>query len=286
MLLPSLAPDATFAPLVLDSDEPGARRFRMTSALAGMRAGGSHASIHCSGSAQFSLGAWDDIQQRLGRPSPEALYVLDLRQESHGFLDRAAVSWYARHNWGCVGLAEDEVLRLEALRLLLLERSEVVWVADAQAVKAGTGPGLTEWKPGRVRTEEEALGLCEGHYVRLPVTDHVRPDDTVVDRFVRFTQGLRGEAHLHVHCRGGKGRTSLFLTLQDLLWNAVDLPLESILERQRRLNDYDLRKVPPPDSYKASFAPERLDLLIRFHGYARANPGGQPQSWLQYARTG
>ena len=205
--------------------------------------------------------------------------MLDLRQESHGFLEGMAVSWYARHNWGCVGLAEDERRGLESLRLRMLERGERVWLADAKSVKAGTGAPAAERMPGRARTEEEALGLAAGHYVRLPVADHTRPEDWVLERFVRFVRELRGEAHLHLHCRGGKGRTSLFLALHELLWNARHLSLEAVLERQALLNDYDLRRMPARDSYKAPFAPERLELLERFYAYARANPGGWPDAW-------
>lgn len=279
MRLPALAPDATFAPLVLDCNEPHARRFRMSQDL------GNSLPIHCSGSAQFSLAGWEDIRKRVGPSSPERLYVLDLRQESHGFLDGAAVSWYAQHNWGAVGLGLDEVLELEAQRLRLLAHGPTAWVGDARAIKDGRAPGFMEWKPEHVRSEEHALGLPHGHYLRLPTTDHLRPDDAVIERFVHFVRGLRGEAHLHFHCRGGKGRTTLFLTLLDLLWNAKDLTLEAILERQRQLNDYDPRKLPPPDSYKAAFAPERLELLTRFHAYARANPGGGPRSWTQWLLT-
>ncbi|OJT26278.1 hypothetical protein BO221_10275 [Archangium sp. Cb G35] len=281
MLLPARAPDASFAPLVLDSDEPRSRRFRVSELAGSTTRGG----LRCSGSAQFSLAGWEDVQERLGRPAPEHLYVLDLRQESHGFLDGSAVSWYARHNWGCVGLARHEVLQLEALRLRLLEGGNPVWVGDARAVKEGTGPVLTEYKPEQVRTEEQALGLPEGHYVRIPVTDHLRPDDAALDLLVQFVNTLRDGAHLHVHCRGGKGRTSLFLTLIELLWSAEPLELDALLERQQRLNDYDLRKRPAPDSYKAPFAPERMELLTRFHAYARAHPGGGSQTWTQWQHT-
>ncbi|MFE8599050.1 phosphatase domain-containing protein [Archangium violaceum] len=276
MRLPPLAPDATFAPLVLDADEPLARRFRVSAGP------GNALRFPCSGSAQFSLRGWDDIQERLGRPAPERLHVLDLRQESHGFLDGAAVSWYAQHNWGGVGLGQEEVLALEAQRLRLLARGPAVWVGDARAVKEGRAPGFTEWRPTHVQSESQALGLPSGHYLRLPTTDHLRPDDAVIDQFVRFVRELRDDAHLHLHCRGGKGRTSLFLTLLDLLWNAEHQALETVVERQRQLNDYDFHKRLDPDSYKAAFAPERLELLTRFHAYARDNPGGSPQGWTQW----
>jgi hypothetical protein len=85
-----------------------------------------------------------------------------------------------------------------------------------------------------------------------------------------------------IHCRGGKGRTSTFLALLDLLKNAAPLPLEIILERQTRLGDYDLRKPAAPASAKAPFRAERRAFVERFYDYAKENPGGAPPSWTSW----
>jgi hypothetical protein len=71
--------------------------------------------------------------------------------------------------------------------------------------------------------------------------------------------------------RGGKGRTSTFLALLDLLKNAARLPLEIILERQTRLGDYDLRKPADPASAKAPFRAERRAFVERFYDYLRSS---------------
>lgn len=287
MRVPPLAPDASFAPLVVDDDGPRARRFRSTSAppsLVGLETRGL-AQLACSGSAQFSAEGWRELRTLLGHVPEEDLYVIDLRQESHGFLNGCAVSWYARWNWGCSGLSSEEALALEALRLQLLERSDTVLVARAEQLKRGEPPAPITWTKQHVASEARQLALPPGRYVRLPVIDHSRPSDAVVDDFIHLVHGLPAGAHLHFHCRGGKGRTSTFLALLDMLRNAAWLSFDSILERQQRLNEYDLRKLPEPQSHKAPYIQERLSFLERFHQYARENPHGKPHTWTDWLAT-
>jgi hypothetical protein len=209
--------------------------------------------------------------------------VVDLRQESHGFLNEAAVSWYAEANWGAAGLSGEEALALEALRLRLLGLAERVRVGDVETIKRGAAPSFTTWERPRVAGEAEAFGLLPGRYVRLPVTDHARPSDEVVDRFVALVQRLPEGAHVHLHCRGGKGRTATFMALYDMLRNAGQVPLSAILDRQAALNGYDLRKEAAPGSAKEAFIGARGAFVRRFHAYARENPGGAPARWSAWA---
>ena len=74
---------------------------------------------------------------------------------------------------------------------------------------------------------------------------------------------------MHFHCRGGKGRTATFMALLDMLRNAQRVDLRSILERQRRLNDYDLGAAPAESSPKRAFIDERRAFLERFYRFAR-----------------
>ncbi|MCY0995732.1 protein tyrosine phosphatase [Myxococcus sp. MISCRS1] len=284
MLIPPLAPDATCATLVLDDDGARARRFRTTTRLgemAGLDVTGL-AELRCSGSAQPSSEGFRDVLRQLDGVRPEALYVVDLRQESHGFLNGAAVSWYAESNWGAVGLSDEEVLALEAGRLRLLGLSPRVRVGNVEAVKGKAPVAFTDWERRSVSDEARAFGLPEGQYVRLPVTDHTRPQDATVQRFLDWVRGLPDDAHLHLHCRGGKGRTATFMCLLDLLRNAHRLPLDTVLDRQARLGAYDLREPADPSSRKAPFITERRTFIERFHAYARENPGGAPLGWTEW----
>ncbi|WP_093525259.1 protein tyrosine phosphatase [Stigmatella erecta] len=281
MRIPPTAPDASSAQLVLDDEGVLVRRFRAPGTVERSPDTEGLAELACSGSAQFSAAGWKDLQARLNVPR-ERLYVIDLRQESHGFLNGAAISWYAQTNWGCVGLSDEQVIALERLRLLLLERSERIQLGRVEDVKRGLPRVFSEWLRQTVADEAQLLDLPPGHSLRLPVTDHARPSDAAVARFIGWVRGLPPQVHLHFHCRGGKGRTSTFLALYDMLHHAHCLSYDALLERQRRWNDYDLRKSADPASAKAPYIQERTHFLENFYRYARAHPGGGPVSWAQW----
>jgi protein-tyrosine phosphatase len=270
MTRPPTALDATFAPLVLDDDGEQPRRLCSTDdALSddvnpcGLR------ELRCSSSAQFSAAGFRNLVQRLGRPGPEQLYVVDLRQESHGFVDGAAVSWYAQNNWGNVGLDCDETAVLESLRLKLLASSTVVWLGRADLAKAGLPQVLEPRRVRNVLSEQAVVALPPGHYMRLPVPDHGTPSDGVLQTFIGFIDELPRDSWLHVHCRGGKGRSAMFLAIYDVLRNAAALDLGAIVARIQRLTGYDLEKQPDPGSPKAPYIAERLPMLRALHAARR-----------------
>lgn len=268
---------------MLDDDGVVARRVCSTTALPELgaldRTG--LAALRCSGSAQPSVAGFHDLVQRLGVRDADLL-VVDLRQESHGFLNGAAISWYAETNWGAAGLPDAEALALEAARLATLARAPTVRISDAAALKRGEPPVVSVWQRHSVADEARAFARPAGRYLRLPVTDHARPDDATVDRFVALVRRLTDEIHLHLHCRGGKGRTATFLCLYDMLRNAARLPRATIFARQARFADYDLGKPVDPARAKAPYLVERRGFLEQFYDYARANPGGAPLGWTAW----
>lgn len=159
-------------------------------------------------------------------------------------------------------------------------------VFDAGSVKRGAPTG-TDWGCREVADEVRALALPAGRYVRLPVTDHARPSDGAVERLLEVVRGLGQLTHIHVHCRGGKGRTATLMCMLDMIRTAARLPRATIFARQSLLGEYDLRQPADPASKKAPYIAERRAFLDRFYDYARTNPDGRPLGWTQWlaART-
>lgn len=56
---------------------------------------------------------------------PSQFYDVDLRGESHGYLNGTAVSWFANHDWGNDGRTEDIIIPLEKEQLASLKDSTV-----------------------------------------------------------------------------------------------------------------------------------------------------------------
>jgi len=197
--------------------------------------------------------------------------VVDLRQESHAFLDVHPVSWYGVKNWGNEGKSLAAVTADEDSRIGTLAVSPAARVARVYA-KDPEG-GLSD-----VRIEEVAYTLAQNEeratrslglgYLRLPVRDHTRPLDADVDRFLFFLRALAPGTWLHFHCHAGDGRTTTFLLLCDMLRNAGVLGLEELAARQHLLGGVDLLHM-PHTGWKEALYNERAAFVGRFYEYAR-----------------
>jgi len=81
------------------------------------------------------------------------------------------------------------------------------------------------------------------------VTDHVRPLDDAVDRFILAVRALPDGAWTHFHCEAGLGRTTTFMVLYDMLRNANRVSLEDIVRRQKILSHgYDVLQPDEPET--------------------------------------
>jgi broad specificity phosphatase PhoE len=289
---PHAPADAASAPLVWDV-APAARNglprsFRTTADplppsggpapdLTGLR------ELRASGSGQFTAAGLALLRERLRG----AVTVVDLRQESHVFVDGVPLSWYATHNWSNAGLSHAKVEADELARLALFRPGEQVVIADDRSMKDPAQAGPPERLSVREATTERTLVERSGlGYVRIHVSDHARPLDDEVERFVEAVRALPPQGWAHFHCRAGRGRTTTFLVLYDMLRNANRVSLEDIAKRQEQLaEDYDVLKPAPADSWKAPYVADRIAFVRAFFEYARANPDGRPASWLEWQRS-
>jgi hypothetical protein len=187
------------------------------------------------------------------------LFLVDLREETHGFLDGRAASWYADNDFENVGQPPALIERDEESRLAALagQTIQVFTIEDdprdnraQQRVMPVSYDEIAVVKP---ETEKQAfdgleLGNCTIHCVRIPVTDHCGPSDAALAalRSRVPVSSDPGTAWVHFHCHGGDGRTTTFLALYDMLcWkqsNQVlpDRGVEDFACRQCRLFSYCL----------------------------------------------
>jgi protein-tyrosine phosphatase len=288
---PTPPPDAARPVLVWDI-APGAldglpRNFRTTSDAVKTNGGPTPAltglaDLRASASAAFSEANLKAMLARL----PGPVTVFDLRQEDHLFVNGQPVSWYATNNWANVGRSHDAVIAGEAARLQTLAPGSALQLADAGASKGAAVTAAQSLVVDRAATEREVVTAAGANYVRLTVTDHARPLDSEVDRFILSIRALPPGGWVHFHCRAGKGRTTTFITLYDMLRNARRASLDDIVSRQSLLiGDYNLLELGEQSGWKAGLAADRAAFVRAFYDYARANPGGQPQLWTQWLGT-
>ena len=228
--------------------------------------------LRMSGSAQFSEETFKGLIQSLSH-LPEKMIVVDLREESHGFINGLPISWTEGKNYVNVNKRREEIEQDERNRLnQAFEEKQIVIDPFGKATT------LTVQK---VQTEQELVEGYGATYVRLPVTDHYRPSDAVVDQLLMLKQNIASDGWLYFHCRGGRGRTTTFLILLDILENSSHVSLEDIIFRQYLIGGSDLFHVDKKDPLRAAYAVERLAFIKEFYLYCQEVPDHRI-SWSEW----
>ncbi|WP_337665438.1 protein tyrosine phosphatase, partial [Mitsuokella jalaludinii] len=166
------------------------------------------AMLYASGSAEFSAKEFDKMVPVLKEQAKGPIYIVDLRQESHGLINGTAVSWYGERDWGNLGKSKRAALRDEKTRLKSV-RGKDVTMAKLGKDKKPVAPVTV--KAESVMQEEQLVKSRGLRYFRIAATEHVWPSAENIDDFIRFARKLPKDAWLHFHCQAGKGRTTAYM---------------------------------------------------------------------------
>ena len=241
--------------------------------------------LRASGSGEFTPEGLKLVLARTRGP----VTVFDLRQETHIFVNGLPVSWYASRDWANVGRSQSAIEADEDSRVQSLKPGSEIDIRPGEAVKKGNANSA---EPQRVKvksasTERDVVRGAGTGYVRITVTDHARPLDDEVDRFILAVRALPQDGWAHFHCEAGRGRTTTFMVLYDILRNATRVSLEDIVRRQKILGyDYDVLQRPGPGDWRAPYTNDRIAFVRAFYDYARANPNGRPRLWTEWLNAG
>ena len=225
------------------------------------------ATLYASGSAEFSVKEFDKMVPVLKEQAKGPIYIVDLRQESHGLINGTAVSWYGERDWGNLGKSKKAALRDERARLKAV-RGKDVTMAKLGKDKKPVNPVTV--KAESVMTEEQLVKSRGLRYFRIAATDHVWPSAENIDAFIRFTRKLPKDAWLHFHCQAGQGRTKTFMVLYELLEHP-SVTADEAIAHQRSLGGADLSSGP------------RYHGLQLFAHYVKENCASNfQQTWSQW----
>ncbi|KAL9580539.1 MAG: hypothetical protein Q9212_004431 [Teloschistes hypoglaucus] len=226
---------------------------------------------------------------------PKRSVVVDMREESHGFVNGEPVSVYGQYNWDNVDVAAFDIpqVEIEKLSTISSNHSGLFDIPQRKTVAKNAqnlAPLPVDPKTARVESEEELLKRLapdETQYFRFPVSDHARPDDRQVEELVSLMRAilLNEDKTFIVHCHGGMGRTTTVMVMFDMLRNAPQVSRKAIETRQvtlRRKQGSDPTKA--ENAYKAMHAGERDQLLGEFWLYAYHNSvfAPNPQTWTEW----
>ncbi|HEX6700870.1 MAG TPA: hypothetical protein VF101_09085 [Gaiellaceae bacterium] len=222
---------------------------------------------------------------------PSTIYLVDLREETHGFFDGVAVSWYADNDFANVGQSKKWITTDEKARLGALtgRTTQVFTITDDPCDDRGqervTPVRYTDRPVGAAYNEAEVATMLTAEfkgtrveYVRIPLTDHCAPSDAGLEELRELWKKVSGNDWVHFHCHGGDGRTTTFLALYDMLcWKKSGAPLPSLEQfacRQCQLFAYCLdpdgcdcpgrQWLPPIAGWKRPLAEKRWARIEEF----------------------
>ena len=242
-------------------------------------------SLHVSASGQPSLAALKTLYEKISEQEPNAkIFMVDLRQESHGFANSLPVSWYIEKNQANVGKSSREVERDEMERLNDLRGIETTFEPLGNADKQSFKPVTIV--PRFMETERDASEKVGFTYERFAAADMQFPAPEVVDDFIIFVATLPENAWLHFHCQAGHGRTTTFLVMYDILKNP-ELPLEEICKRQYLLGGSNLLLEPQGNDWYSQMSRDRAKKIRLFYKWVQGTRTEQiGLQWSEYVQLG
>lgn len=224
--------------------------------------------LNASGSAQFSKNQFPIMINYLQKEAKGPIYIVDLRQENHGFFNDDAVSWYGKRDWGNIGKSHKQVIRLEPKLLAKANHTNTLRATldgDKKAEEKNTS------YINSVDTEKALVENAGIHYERITATDHIWPSPENIDAFIKLYRKLPKEAWVHFHCEAGKGRTTTYLAMYDMMKNP-QVSLKDILYRQLLLGgNYVAYTGAGTNNWKNPYYQEKADMIKVFYQYVQEN---------------
>lgn len=211
------------------------------------------------------------------------IFIIDLRKEPHAMLNEYAVSWYGFKNQVPNHLEQKLIGQLLKQKTIRVYKN-IDKLPDGYFIPRG----FSIIKPKHIVTEQAMVEKLGANYLRILVTDHHAPEADQVDLFINFIKNLPTHAWLHFHCRGGKGRTTAFMTMYDIIQNGKILTLDDILKRQYQLGGIKLSSINftlNRKKWKEPAAKERYDFMQNFYEYVLDPNGYNKLSWSAWMNT-
>lgn len=216
--------------------------------------------------AQFSEKNLEEIKNKFPN---EKILIVDLRRESHGFINGEAVSWRTEFDLSNIDKTSAEILKDEKSHFNIIKKDGEVLV-NRIVEKDKKNGWYSAVKPefvviNNVTTEEELAKKNGFEYKRFIIQDHAKPTEEQLENIVNFIKKLPADQKIYVHCAAGKGRTTTFLTIYDIIKNGKNISLEKILERQYKAGGSRLGKIDEEEEWREKQAKEKLEMIKEFY---------------------
>lgn len=180
-------------------------------------------SLNISGSAQFKPSQVENLRKKINVLDT---YIVDLRQESHGFLNDDAVSFYSPEKLLNNGFNSEETLADEKDKFGAIKPGDIANIFNKR------GALKKSIKVDKSQIELDLVKNLGFNYILFATRDGHIPTPTMVDSFVAFVKDTPSTTHLHFHCKHGEGRTTMFMAMFQMMKESSFKSLDEILDEQ------------------------------------------------------
>ncbi len=222
--------------------------------------------INVIASAQFNEEELKTIKKKY--PNQKIL-IVDLRKESHAFINDKPVSWRSQFNLDNQEKTLHQILLDEKQKVndLAKESQIIIYEIIKKDEKNGW---FSEISPAiinvsKIETEAEIAKRNGFDYKRIAIRDHSYPDKKQLMEIVSLIEKTSPKTKIYVHCAAGRGRTTTFLTIFDIIKNGHNTTLEEIIKRQHKMGGPKLDKIDENSKWKEDLAKERLEVIKNFY---------------------
>jgi hypothetical protein len=224
--------------------------------------------LNISGSQQFSGFNLPLVISGINTKLPTT--VIDLRQESHGFINDIPVSWKNLKNDANIGMTREQVLANEKSKLQSIKLNVPITFFNHPNMPV---------TPTKVQDEEQLTKDKNLNYIRITVTDGKIPTNDMVDYFIQVVKDQPNNTWLHFHCKEGIGRTSTFMIMYDMMKNSKQVSFDNIAKRQLTLAGFDENQI------RLFYNKERTAFLQNFYKYCNENKDNFNVKWSEWIKT-
>lgn len=227
--------------------------------------------LRMSGSSFFAKNELKNVIKNIPT-NKKNIIVLDLRNESHGYINDDGISWYSRYKTYNKGLTAKQVEQREKKLLDDAKNNGAVNIATLDKKKSIAS--VKQVTVNSVQTEKDYVKSLGLKYYRIPIMDYSAPTRANIDQFVDFYKHLSKDAWIHDHCEAGVGRTTIVLSMIDMIHNAGHMSYDDIMTREVLLGGQDVRysAQTTKDAYKKANYPKRAAFTKHFYDYCKAHP--------------
>jgi hypothetical protein len=202
-------------------------------------------------SAQFSENELIFIKKKFFN---KKITIVDLRKENHFFINGIPVSIFNENI---------DLIEIQNIDLFYQNQLTEIKKHSKISIKLENGD-YKEILIKKLLSEEELVKSHGFGYKRFPIKDYNFPNKDIFDDIVEFLLNLKSEDLIYVHCAGGKGRSTIFLSIYDIVINSKQTSLAEIFLRQHKIGGANLYNIKEDNEWEES-EKKKLKILVQLY---------------------